>query len=253
MTAGAPSRDLARPWVSAAILTQVAAVFSAVVGFYSLNPGSFSSPIGLATVAASNGKVSVIACTALVGAASSFCILLLMLLGHEPEVHDWWMAMSWLLSAATFAAILRFRAFPMTVCIALAFAVVVGQAGASIGDILAEERHDSYGSMLIWFHIVALALSIAGYQIGFHAKMSRLHSTLAGVGFKVIYLEDITKGILRSIEREEQRKADLILSKVPRWLRNATVHFAGLGKGERSDQFVAGEKLYVAAVLQKQS
>jgi len=77
----------------------------------------------------------------------------------------------------------------------------------------------------------------------------------AGVGFKIFYLEDITKGILRSIEREEQRKADLISSKVPRWLRNATVHFAGLGKGERSerDQFEAGEKLYGAAVLQKQS
>lgn len=97
---------MARRWVSAAILTQVAAVFSAVVGFYSLNPGSVSSPIelyillnlisviGLATVAASNGKVGVIARIALVGAASSFGILLLMLLGHEPEVHDWWMVMS---------------------------------------------------------------------------------------------------------------------------------------------------------------
>ncbi len=469
MTTGLYPRDLAREWAGAAILIQSAVIFAALIGFYGFGWVLARSPIelyallnliaaqGLGFVAASSRKMGAVARIALIGAPSGFGLLLPILLGLENAAHDWGMMMLWLVSAGAIGTILRFHTPPTAVSVALALAVFA-QGGASIGDMLAEESHVSYDSMLIWLHAVALALSMAGYQVGFQylaqeantlgsalgrrrirdvysfwkhalpksakhrlmvgwynlvahidakgellfmnhgyapaglsgqsppisadlehlrypiqlydlvaskvdwrgkevlevssglgggalwisrayqpksvtgldiaersvrkcrdryghlgidfeigdaqempfssasfdivvniesslnysdmrkflaevdrvlrpggnflfadyrrqAKMPRLWAMLTGMGFEVVSLEDVTRGILRGIEYEEQRKAELISRKVPRLLRSATIHFAGLGKGERNEreQFEAGKKSYVAAVLQKRS
>lgn len=84
-------------------------------------------------------------------------------------------------------------------------------------------------------------------------KLPRLRMKLVDSGMEAIWLRDITAGITAGMDMEDLRKADLIARKVPRLLAKSAINFAGLGAGKFSEkqQFTAGRKTYLAAILRK--
>lgn len=130
---------------------------------------------------------------------------------------------------------------------------------ASFDIIINVESSLNYPDMTLFLAEVDRVLKPGGYFLFAdyrrQTKMPRLRALLVGMSFEVVELQDITPGIIRGIEQEETRKAELISRRMPGVLKTAALHFAGLGKGERNerDQFNGGEKEYIAAVLRKPS
>lgn len=84
-------------------------------------------------------------------------------------------------------------------------------------------------------------------------KLPRMKAKLLQSRMEVIWLRDITSGIIAGMEKEDIRKAELIERKAPRLLAGSITNFAGLGAGKFNEKqlFTRGEKTYIAAILRK--
>lgn len=84
-------------------------------------------------------------------------------------------------------------------------------------------------------------------------KMERLQRSLAKVALTVETFRDITPGIVRGLELDQDRKRALIDRHVPWGLRGVARKFAGLSRDKdmELDSFRSGYKSYVMAVLEK--
>jgi SAM-dependent methyltransferase len=85
------------------------------------------------------------------------------------------------------------------------------------------------------------------------AKMPHLRNMLLNTGLDIVLMEDITANIVSGLEHQESRKREFIAGKVPAFLRNIVLKFAGLdaqGDSER-DLFMLRQKVYLAAVLRR--
>jgi ubiquinone/menaquinone biosynthesis C-methylase UbiE len=84
-------------------------------------------------------------------------------------------------------------------------------------------------------------------------KAARLYDQLKSSGLELLEEEDITHNVLVSMERESDRKRDLIARHAPRFLQSSFQRFAAVrGEGdEEFDAFASRARVYLRFVLRK--
>ncbi len=84
-------------------------------------------------------------------------------------------------------------------------------------------------------------------------KFERMKAALQGLGYRTVFLEDVTEGVVRGLAHTSSAKRLAVARHVPALFRSTALRFAGL-KGDVDEEHLAfstGRKRYLAAVLQK--
>jgi SAM-dependent methyltransferase len=76
-------------------------------------------------------------------------------------------------------------------------------------------------------------------------------NTLRTSGFDVLRETDITRNIVAALDRDNDRRLELIQRMVPRFLRPSFLNFAGVRGTAMFEEFQSGRLVYMSFVLQK--
>jgi ubiquinone/menaquinone biosynthesis C-methylase UbiE len=89
-----------------------------------------------------------------------------------------------------------------------------------------------YPNLHKFFEHVRRVLKPNGYflytDLRYEEKIETWHAQVKSMGLKLIHEEDITDNVLRAMELDRERRIALVDRYVPRLLRKAFYHFAGL-------------------------
>lgn len=117
------------------------------------------------------------------------------------------------------------------------------------------ESSHCYGSMQQFLASVFRILKPGGYFLytDYHSvnKLEAIRRMIEDSGLKILFEEDISRNVLKALELDNERKAALIDSRVPFFLRKFFYEFAGMeGTQTFNATMRTGEKIYSRFVLQ---
>ncbi len=118
------------------------------------------------------------------------------------------------------------------------------------------ESSSHYGSVQRFLCEVARVLRPQGHllfaDIREPHEIPELLDQFRSVGLTICNLEDITPGVLRALELDEERKTDLMKRKFPTLLHGAIKEFAGVRGSENYRAFHSGWHRYLMCMLRRE-
>ena len=126
---------------------------------------------------------------------------------------------------------------------------------ATVDAVVNLESSHCYGSMEKFLGEVYRILRPGGYFLfSDHRdkdKVEHLRKQLKDAGLRILNETDITDNVVRALELDNDRKAQLIQRKCPRLLRRRMEEFAAMKGTSTYHSFASGSSRYLSFVLQK--
>lgn len=123
--------------------------------------------------------------------------------------------------------------------------------------VLNVESARCYSDLSVFFHEVSRVLRTGGYflfaDLMHRGEVVNIRSRLKECGFGIEDEQNITHNVLEALDNDTRRREKLIHEKIPGFLKNSFLQFAGTKGSERYDSFRNGKFEYWSFGLKKLS